>query len=139
MEENKIKDRMKLLDEVMNKIKEYPIDLQKQAFDFLIKGNDSKVDKEETKILKNKNKNSGASGVYLQLIEMIDEGFFNSPKYMREILEKLSERGFNIAANYISPRLLNLVKNKKLIRHRDKEGKFVYYIQKSQKSGGDSK
>jgi len=71
---------------------------------------------------------SGATG---GLRVLVDEGYFDSPKQLPEIIERLKQEGRHYSSAAISMGLLNLVKERVLTRFRDKEDtKWKYVIRK---------
>lgn len=71
---------------------------------------------------------SGATG---GLRVLIDEGYFDSPRQLPEIIERLKQEGRHYSSAAISMGLLNLVKERVLIRFRDKgDKKWKYVIRK---------
>lgn len=132
MAEEPFNKRIEMLEEAMGKIKDYPKELQQEALKFLlsetqIQKSPSEKSKKKKKI--SRRKSSGKlSGIGLQIEKMIEEQFFNKPKSMREISNKLSISGFNIKLPYLSPILIKFVRNGLLIRHKDEKGRYVYYL-----------
>ncbi|MDP3786079.1 MAG: hypothetical protein Q8R05_00765 [Candidatus Omnitrophota bacterium] len=71
---------------------------------------------------------SGATGGLRILSE---EGYFDSPKQLPEIIERLRQEGRHYSNATISMGLLNLVRERKLIRFRDKgDKKWKYAIRR---------
>jgi len=139
--EDDILKRMKIVEEVMRKVSQYPEHLQKETYNFIMSGIskntgiNSDTGRKKKKI---KGKGRSRSGIVTQLNKLINDKFFDSPRSMKEVLDKLSILGFNIKHEYLSPKLLYFVRTRKLSRHKDKEKRYVYYTQKLQKSGEDS-
>lgn len=67
----------------------------------------------------------GAAGAISMLIE---EGFFNSPKNLQSILDKLKEIGRYYSKGLVSMNLLNLVKRRVLSRHKEGKNKNWHYV-----------
>jgi hypothetical protein len=67
----------------------------------------------------------GAAGAISMLI---DEGFFNSPKNLNSILDKLKEIGRYYSKGLVSMNLLNLVKRRILSRHEEGKNKNWHYV-----------
>jgi len=67
----------------------------------------------------------GAAGALSMLIE---EGFFNSPKNLQSVLEKLKEIGRYYSKVLVSMNLLNLVKRRVLSRHQEGKSKNWHYV-----------
>jgi len=71
---------------------------------------------------------SGATG---GLRVLVDEGCFDSPKQLPEIIERLKQEGRHYSNATISMGLLNLVRERVLTRFRDKgDKKWKYVIRK---------
>ncbi|MDD4902146.1 MAG: hypothetical protein PHE24_03340 [Patescibacteria group bacterium] len=71
---------------------------------------------------------SGATG---GLRVLIDEGYFDTPKQLPEIIERLKQEGRHYSNATISMGLLNLVRERVLTRFRDKgDKKWKYVIRK---------
>lgn len=71
---------------------------------------------------------SGATG---GLRILIDEGYFNDPRQLPEIIDRLKQEGRHYSNATISMGLLNLVRERILIRFRDKgDKKWKYIIRK---------
>lgn len=71
---------------------------------------------------------SGATG---GLRVLISEVYFDSPKQLPEIIERLKQEGRHYSSPAISMGLLNLVKERVLTRFRDKgDKKWKYVIRK---------
>ncbi len=56
------------------------------------------------------------------LLELRDEGFFKTKRFLNEIQKKLEERGHIYARTTLSPTLLQLVKKRELRRLKEKRG-----------------
>ena len=69
--------------------------------------------------------NKGATG---GLRVLIDENYFDKPKQFPEIIEKLKQEGRHYPKPTISMGLLNLVREKILIRLREKGTKNYQYV-----------
>jgi hypothetical protein len=67
----------------------------------------------------------GATGA-LELL--FDEGFFNHPKELNAIMERLKQIGHFHKVNAIAMNLLNLTKRRRLNRFRNKESKNWEYV-----------
>ncbi|TET84174.1 MAG: hypothetical protein E3J36_02095 [Candidatus Nealsonbacteria bacterium] len=77
-------------------------------------------------IIKNKKKKpTGATG---GLRFLIDEGYFDSPKELPEVINKLREEGWHYFTATVSMGLLNLVRERILTRYREKKGKPWKYV-----------
>lgn len=77
-----------------------------------------------------KRKMVGATG---GLRLLIDEGYFDSPKQLPEIIDKLREEGRHYSQATVSMGLLNLVRERILTRFKEKKGKieiWKYVIRK---------
>jgi len=71
---------------------------------------------------------SGATG---GLRVLVDEGYFDSPKQLPEIIERLKQEGRHYLNATISMGLLNLVRERVLTRFRDKgDKKWKYVVRK---------
>ena len=71
---------------------------------------------------------SGATG---GLRVLVDEGYFDGPRQLPEIIERLKQEGRHYSSAAISMGLLNLVKERVLTRFRDKgDKKWKYVIRK---------
>lgn len=71
---------------------------------------------------------SGATG---GLRVLVDEGYFDSPRQLPEIIERFKQEGRHYSSAAISMGLLNLVKERVLTRFRDKgDKKWKYVIRK---------
>ena len=70
-------------------------------------------------------KKKGATGAITMLIE---EGFFDSPKYLSEIMSKLEEIGHWHKRTAVSMNLLNLTKRRIFNRIKDKQKKKWRYV-----------
>jgi len=71
---------------------------------------------------------SGATG---GLRILINEGYFNDPKQLPEIIERLKQEGRHYSNAAVSMGLLNLVKERVLMRFHDKgDKKWKYVIRK---------
>ena len=68
---------------------------------------------------------SGATG---GLRVLIDEGYFDNPKQLPEIIERLKQEGRHYSNATISMGLLNLVRERVLMRFRDKDDKKWKYV-----------
>lgn len=88
-----------------------------------IKSTENQYDTKETK-----KDTSGATG---GLRVLVDEGYFNEPKQLPAIVERLKQDGRHYSNATISMGLLNLVKGRVLMRFRDKgDKKWKYIIRK---------
>jgi len=77
-----------------------------------------------------KRKVTGATG---GLRSLIDEGSFDSPKQLPEIVDKLRQEGRHYSQAAVSMGLLNLVRERILTRFKEKKGKikiWKYVIRK---------
>lgn len=126
--------RKKILEDAMEKVKSYPKELQGEALRFLLQAHnseDNNSDDKRKRVSKgqkgNRKASAKVSGIGFQISKLIEEGFFKTPKSMKEISEKLAQKGFNVDMPYISPQLLKFVRNNGLKRHKDTEGRYVYY------------
>jgi alkanesulfonate monooxygenase SsuD/methylene tetrahydromethanopterin reductase-like flavin-dependent oxidoreductase (luciferase family) len=73
----------------------------------------------------------GTTGATGGLRILVDEGYFGSPKQLAEIIERLKQEGRHYSDATISMGLLNLVKERVLMRFRDKgDKKWKYIIRK---------
>lgn len=79
--------------------------------------------KEKTLSLTSNHK--GASGA---LVMLTDEGFFDSPRSIAVIMDKLKEVGRHYPQTTVSMNLLNLVKRRTFTRLMDKETKNWLYV-----------
>jgi len=70
-------------------------------------------------------KQKGASGA---LAMLTDEGFFDSPRNIAVIMDKLKEVGRHYPQTSVSMNLLNLVKRRSFTRLMDKETKNWLYV-----------
>lgn len=71
------------------------------------------------------------SGAIGGLRILVDEGYFDSPKQLPEIIERLKQEGRHYSNATISMGLLNLVRERVLTRFRDKgDKKWKYVIRK---------
>ncbi len=71
---------------------------------------------------------SGATG---GLRVLVSEGYFDTPKQLPEIIERLKQEGRHYSNATISMGLLNLVRERVLTRFRDKgDKKWKYVIRK---------
>lgn len=68
---------------------------------------------------------SGATG---GLRVLVDEGYFDSPRQLPEIIERLKQEGRHYSSAAISMGLLNLVKERALMRFREKNDKKWKYV-----------
>lgn len=90
----------------------------------------------ETRLKKNqrkpkKNNQKDMSGATGGLRVSVDEGYFDSPKQLPEIIEQLKREGRHYSSATISMGLLNLVRERVLTRFRDKgDKKWKYVIRK---------
>jgi len=55
---------------------------------------------------------------------LIDEGYFDSPKQLPEVVDKLRQEGRHYSQAAVSMGLLNLVRERILTRVKEKEGKI---------------
>lgn len=135
MAEEQFEKRMEILRKAMDEIKGYPPELQKDALNFLLEGTVKEralsVNSEAKQTLRYKKKGGAkVSGIRSQVEGLIHSDFFEKPKSMREISEKLAILGYSIELSHLSPILVLLVRKGELMRHRDQDGKYVYYKQK---------
>ena len=129
-------NKIEILEEIIEKIKDLSPEAQVEALKFMRNEQQEKEipRKKIKKSSRRKKKNSQkVSGIGIQIQKLIQEGFFNKPKSMREISNKLIIKGFNIKLPYLSPQLLKFVRNSTLIRHKDSEGRYVYYTNNNSK------
>ncbi|MCR4324494.1 MAG: hypothetical protein NUV69_02310 [Candidatus Curtissbacteria bacterium] len=70
-------------------------------------------------------KSTGLAG---DLHSLIGEGFFDQPKTLSEIHEKLRVEGINKPKTSLMKPLLSLIKNKALKRERPEKGQFKYQM-----------
>ncbi|MCK5122818.1 MAG: hypothetical protein KAQ87_01565 [Candidatus Pacebacteria bacterium] len=78
-----------------------------------------------------KNSRKGTAGAAGGLRILVDEGYFNVHKQLSEIIEKLKQEGRPYSNATISMGLLNLVKERILMRFRDNgDKKWKYIIRK---------
>ncbi len=66
------------------------------------------------------------TGLMGDLYGLIDEGFFDQPKTLSEIHEKLRKEGINKPVTSLMKPLLQLIKKKMLKRERPEKGQFQY-------------
>ncbi|MFA7677721.1 MAG: hypothetical protein WCY34_06100 [Candidatus Omnitrophota bacterium] len=85
------------------------------------------VSKSNTKIKTEKPSRKGASGA---LAMLTDEGFFDSPKEISVIMEKLREIGRHYPQTTVAMNLLNLTKRRIFNRLKDKGSKNWLYVLK---------
>ena len=77
------------------------------------------------------NSRKGTSGATGGLRILVNEGYFNVHKQLSEIIEKLKQEGRPYSNATISMGLLNLVKERVLMRFRDNgDKKWKYIIRK---------
>lgn len=62
---------------------------------------------------------SGPTGY---LLELRDEGYFKTKRFLNEVQKKLEERGHIYARTTLAPTLLKLVKKRELRRIKEKKG-----------------
>jgi len=74
---------------------------------------------------KNTYTKKGAAGAISMLIE---EGFFNSPKDLQSVLEKLKEIGRYYAKGLVSMNLLNLTRRRVMNRIKEGDNKNWKYV-----------
>jgi len=72
-----------------------------------------------------KRKPVGATG---GLRFLIDEGYFDSPKELLIVVNKLREEGWHYSTATISMGLLNLVRERILTRYKEKKSKSWRYV-----------
>lgn len=78
-----------------------------------------------------KNSQRNTSGATGGLRILIEDGHFNSPRQLLEIIERLMQEGRHYSSAAISMGLLNLVKERVLTRFRDRgDKKWKYVIRK---------
>ena len=83
------------------------------------------------KLKSNSSRTAVPKGAMGAITILINEGFFNTPKTIILIMEKLKERGYYYKHNAISMNLLNLTKKRQLNRFKDKkEKKWMYVLRK---------
>lgn len=56
------------------------------------------------------------------ILELREEGYFKTKRFLNEVQQKLEEKGHIYARTTLSPTLLNLVKRRELRRIKDKKG-----------------
>jgi len=103
-----------------------------KILDFLLSCDNSDIaDKKGKKIKKKKGeKKARKTGLKSWIEEIIDEGFFKTPKNMRDILGFLEERGHHLQRSDVQPYLKIFMKEKKLRRKKQEEtegGKKVWH------------
>ena len=87
-----------------------------------------KPNKTQHSIKETKKDTSGATG---GLRILVDEGYFDDPRQLPAIIERLKQEGRHYSNATISMGLLNLVRERILIRFRDKgDKKWKYIIRK---------
>ncbi len=59
---------------------------------------------------------------------LIDEGYFDDPKELPEVINKLQQEGRHYSAATVSMGLLNLVRERLLTRFREKKSKSWKYV-----------
>ena len=72
-----------------------------------------------------KRKREFVSSLTSRIEELINEGFFNEPKILFEVVNKLAELGYHYPKTTLSPTLLQLVRQKTLRRLGEK-GSYKY-------------
>jgi hypothetical protein len=92
-----------------------------------------KLTKKEPKAKKNKDSIKQAKirgtgkGSWVVVSKLVDEGFFDSPKAIREVIKHCSTNlGLHFKANEISPPLLRLLRDNKLAREKNKDNQYEY-------------
>ncbi|MDD4804858.1 MAG: hypothetical protein PHN69_06870 [Candidatus Pacebacteria bacterium] len=79
---------------------------------------------EEQKPLSIKNKKGATGGIRT----LVDNGYMDDPRILSEIIERLKQEGRHYTKATISMGLLSLVREKILIRFRDKGQKMWKYV-----------
>ena len=70
---------------------------------------------------------SGLPGAYAMITELLGSGFFKQPKTIGDIVAHSgTRRGHHYKANECSPALLRLVRDGKLARKKNKDGRYAY-------------
>ncbi len=67
------------------------------------------------------------SNVVIKIERLLESDFFNHPRTMREIQDKLQEQGYNISLTELSPRLLFFTQNSMINRKKNEKKRFVYF------------
>jgi len=66
-------------------------------------------------------------GSWAIVSKLVDEGFFDSPKAIREVIKYCSTNlGHHFKANEVSPPLLRLLRDNKLTREKNKDHQYEY-------------
>ena len=78
--------------------------------------------------IKNKVANTSRKGASGALAMLTDEGFFDSPKEISAIMEKLKEIGRYYPQTTVAMNLLNLTKRRIFNRLKDKGSKNWFYV-----------
>lgn len=86
-----------------------------------------KAKKTKMTVGKKKVSKKGRPGPAKILYELIEEGFFNEPKTINEIISHCSSQKARILkANELSPPLARFVRDKKLKRDKNPDGQYQY-------------
>jgi len=143
---NLIKEQLKELAVVINGFKSEEVQLR--ILDLIFQGAEVSLEEEEKssdlgkakkrKKTKEKSKTTkktagkktarkGRKGPSSILDELIEDGFFNQPKTIKEIIVHCSSQKARILkANELSPTLGRFVRNKKLKRNKNSDGQYQY-------------
>lgn len=71
------------------------------------------------------------SGPKTLIAEFVREGFFDEPRTLTEVQDRLRDRGHHYKQSALSPALLSLTRSKTLRRERKKNGKRDVWIYKN--------
>lgn len=65
------------------------------------------------------------------ILDLIGEGFFDEPKTLPEIREKLERKGYNYPSSSIHPVLLRKFVRKDILKRTGEKRNYKYYISES--------
>jgi len=79
-------------------------------------------------------KTNSSSGIPEQILIMINEGFFDQPKSLSEIIKELDKRAFKIPLTSLPSYVIPLTKSRKLERNKEKRGEKSVWVYKKLES-----
>lgn len=82
--------------------------------------------KEKSKSSHNKH-SRGFSGLTGRIYKLIEEGFFNEPKTISDLQQKLKDRGINKPTTALMPSLKLLITKELLDRNKPDKGLYNYF------------
>lgn len=79
------------------------------------------------KVARSAARSSGSPGAYAMISQLLDDGFFKTPRTIGAIVAHCSSsKGHHYKANECSPPLLRLLRDAKLKREKNKDGQYEY-------------